>query len=36
MNALWFMMGVLTTIVTELVACIAYAVVENNKGGKRR
>ena len=34
MNAVWFMIGVLTTIVAEVVACICYAVVVNNRGGK--
>lgn len=29
----WF--GVFVTIVTELVACIVYAVASQNKGGKK-
>ena len=35
MYAVWFMIGVLTTIVAELVACIIYAFVATNKGGKK-
>ena len=31
MGAIWFMIGVLTTVVAELVACIIYAVVKTNK-----
>ncbi len=31
MCAIWFAIGVLTTIVAELVACIIYAVVKTNK-----
>lgn len=29
-----FWMGVFTTIVVEIVTCIVYAVVQNNKGGR--
>lgn len=29
-----FIMGVFTTIVAEIVACIVYAIAQNNKGGK--
>lgn len=31
MGAVWFMIGVLTTLVAELIACIIYAVVKTNK-----
>ena len=30
-----FAMGVLITIVVEIVACIAYAIAQNSKGGKK-
>ncbi len=30
-----FWMGVLATIIVEIVACIVFAVVSNNKGGKK-
>jgi hypothetical protein len=30
-----FWMGVLLTIVAEIIACIVYAIVQNSKGGKR-
>ena len=30
-----FIMGVFTTIGVEIVACIVYAVVAENKGGKK-
>lgn len=32
-NPFWF--GVLITVVVELSACIIYAVVAGNKGGKK-
>ena len=32
-NPFWF--GVFVTIVVEIVACIVYAVVQDNKRGKR-
>ena len=32
-NPFWF--GVFVTIFLEIVACIVYAAVQNNKGGKR-
>lgn len=35
MNAIWFMLGALTTCILEIVACIAYAVVSTNKGGRK-
>ena len=35
MGAVWFMIGVLTTLVAELVACIIYAFVDTRKGGKK-
>lgn len=31
MSAVLFILGVLTTLVAELVACIIYAVVKTNK-----
>ena len=34
MNAVWFVMGALATIVAEITTCIVYAVVESKKGGK--
>ena len=34
MGAVWFMMGFLTAIVAEIVACIVYAIVSPLKGGK--
>ena len=30
-----FWMGVLVTIIVEIVACIVFAVVSNSKGGKK-
>lgn len=30
-----FWLGVITTILVEIVTCIVYAVVESNKGGKK-
>ena len=30
-----FWMGVLVAIIVEIVACIVFAVVSNNKGGKK-
>lgn len=30
-----FWMGVLVTIIVEIVTCIIFAVVANNKGGKK-
>lgn len=30
-----FWMGVLVTIIVEIVACIVFAVISNNKGGKK-
>ena len=35
MGAVWFMIGVLTTLVAEIVACFIYALVTYNKGGKK-
>lgn len=32
-NPFWF--GVFVTIMVEIVACIAYAIVESTKGGKQ-
>ena len=32
-NPFWF--GVITTIVVEIVACIAFAIVESGKGDKK-
>ena len=31
-NPFWF--GVFVTIVVEIVACVIYAIVDGNKGGK--
>lgn len=31
-----FWMGVLMTIVTEIIGCIVYAIATNNKGGGER
>lgn len=31
-----FWLGVLFTIIVEIVACIVYAVIENNKGGGKK
>lgn len=31
-NPFWF--GVFTTIVVEIVACIAFVIIESSKGGK--
>lgn len=30
-----FAMGVLITVVVEIVACIVYAAMSNSKGGKK-
>ena len=35
MGAVWFMIGVLTTLVAELIACIVYAYITTSKGGKK-
>ena len=32
-NPFWF--GVLVTIVVELIACIVYAAIVQNRGGKK-
>lgn len=35
MSAVWFMMGVLTTLVAEIIMCIVYAMRSSYKGGKK-
>ena len=35
MNAIWFVLGILTAIVIETIACIVYAVTEVNKRGEK-
>lgn len=30
-----FWMGVFVALITEIVSCIVYAIVSNNKGGKK-
>ena len=30
-----FWMGVLVTVIVEIVGCIVFAVASNNKGGKK-
>jgi hypothetical protein len=35
MSAVWFMMGVLTTLVAEIIMCIVYAISYSKKGGKK-
>ena len=33
MNVVWFVLGILTSFVIEMIACIVYAVTEVNKRG---
>lgn len=35
MSAVWFVLGILTAIAAEVVACVVYAMVEVHKGGKK-
>lgn len=35
MSAVWFMLGVLTTLVAEIIMCIVYAISYGKKGDKK-
>lgn len=35
MGAIWFVIGVISTLLVEMIACIIYAVIEVKKRGRK-
>lgn len=35
MNAVWFVLGAISTLVVEIVVCIVYGISASNTGGKK-